>query len=204
MKNMGTRYHNNMPGEEPVVEVPASREREALQFFGRQVFDAPQWLYPASIVSKVGVDPTLDNNQRQEFQLSRFMTAAMLNTLYNQATTSNDPYPIDEYLRDLFSVVWRPLTGSNEWKDKARRQLERAYVDNLNKLVNPTDKERTPTNARNYNSDALLYVVQHLDTVEAFCHQQLAASAPGSINALHYQDILDRVKLVRDRRTTVK
>jgi len=203
MKNIGTRYHNNMPGEEPVVNVPAWRQREVIRFLGEQVFDAPEWLYPADIISKTGTDATLDNSQRQELQLQRLMTPAMLNTLYNMSTGNADAYQIPDFLNDLFAQVWKPIDNSNEWKSKARRQLQRAYVQNMDKLLNPTETELKAAGAqRNYNSDALLYVLQHLQKVENYCQQQMSTAT--GINTLHYEDLLRQVKLIRERRTTVK
>lgn len=48
----------------------------------------------------------------------------------------------------------------------------------------------------------MLYVMQHMDKVEQFCQQQ-SKKADG-INALHFDDLLRQLKLIRDRRTTVK
>ena len=59
---------------------------------------------------------------------------------------------------------------------------------------------------QDFQSDAVLYVEQHLSRVEQFCQEQAGAptDARPSINALHYQDLLRQIKLIRERRTTVK
>jgi hypothetical protein len=90
-------------------------------------------------------------------------------------------------------------------KDMARRQLERSYMQNLRTLLN-TDKAelKTATAQRSYSSDALLYVLQQLSDVENFCKQQLAVQSPNSIDALHYEELLRELKLIRERRTTAK
>ena len=204
MKNMATRYHNNLPGREPVEEVSADRERQAVAFFGQYVFDAPEWLYPKNIISKTGTDATLDNNQRQEFQLQRLMTAAMLNTLYNISTGNDKAYKVPDFLNDVFQQAFVPRQGASEWQQKARRQLQRAYVQNLNKLLNPTEAElKAVSGQRNYNSDALLYALQHLATVEQYCRQQSLSAADNSIEKLHYDDLLRQLRLIRERREKV-
>ena len=48
----------------------------------------------------------------------------------------------------------------------------------------------------------MLYLMQHLDTVEQFCKAQAAQSE--GINLLHYNDLLRQIKLIRERRVTVK
>ncbi len=201
MRNVGGRYQNNMPGQEPYTDIPAERTREALQFMGRQVFDAPEWLYPAAIISKTGTNATSDNNARQDAMLGRLMTATLLNSFVERGN-----YPVDEYLNDLFSVVWQPLDNASEWKNQARRQLERSYVQNLDRLLNPAESEvKTVAGQRAYSGDAMLYVMQQLEKIETYCQKQLRtlSTQPSSINALHYADLLRELRLIRERRTTL-
>lgn len=196
MRNLGGRYHNNLPGEEPLASIPIRRQKEAVIFMGSQVFDAPEWLYPSYIISKTATDATVDNCQRQETQLQRMMTPTLLNTLYNTGE-----YLLPDYLSDLFDQVWKTLGNDNSWKDRARRHLERCYVYNLNKLINPAEADlKLSAIQRQYNSDAILYVAQHLSRVESFCKEQLAQAEENSINALHYEDLLRQLKLIREQR----
>ena len=48
----------------------------------------------------------------------------------------------------------------------------------------------------------MLYIMQNLQKVEDYCKQQ--AKAQSGINKLHFEDMLREIKLIRDRRTTVK
>ena len=203
MKNMGSRYLNNMPGEDPVTYIPAWREKEVVRFFGEQVFDAPEWLYPTHIVSKTGTDATLDNSLRQDHYLSGFLSANMLSMLYNISMNAADAYKVDDYLDDLFNVVWKSIDNTNAWKAAARRQLERSYVQKLNTLLNPSEADmKVAATQRFCNSDAPLYVMKNLERVEQFCTQQQTTAT--SIDRLHYQDLLRELKLIRERRTTAK
>ena len=196
LKNVGGRYLNNMPGKEPYAKVPVERQRDALLYVGRQLFDAPEWLYPAAITSKTGTNAANSQQQQQTNALTRLMGSQALVNIAN-----NSDYALDQYLSDLFRLVWRPIEGSN-FKQTARRQLQRAYVQNLNSLLNPTEADLKGVLGRNYNSDAMLYVEQHVKQVEDYCQQQAKSSS--DINALHYQDLLRQLKLLRERRTTVK
>ena len=45
-------------------------------------------------------------------------------------------------------------------------------------------------------------MLMSLQKVEDFCKQQ--AQVESGINKLHYEDLLREIKLIRDRRTTVK
>jgi hypothetical protein len=195
-KNIGGRYINNMPGMEPYAPVPAARQREALQYLGRNIFEAPEWLYPANILSKSGADAGTTQQQQQTNLLTRLMTPLMLSNI------STSDYAVNQYLDDLFSQVWTAPKSSSSFQQKARRQLQRSYVQNLNSLLNPSEADLKGAMSRNYNSDAMLYVLQNLQKVETYCQQQMKASE--GINALHFEDLLREIKLIRERRTTVK
>ena len=195
-KNIGGRYINNMPGLEPYAPVPAARQREALQYLGRNIFEAPEWLYPANILSKSGADAATTQQQQQTLLLTRLMTPLMLSNI------STSDYAVNQYLDDLFAQVWTAPKGSTSFQQKARRQLQRSYVQNLNSLLNPSEADLKGAMSRSYNSDAMLYVLQNLQKVETYCQQQIKASE--GINALHFEDLLREIKLIRERRTTVK
>ena len=181
-KNIGGRYINNMPGMEPYAPVPAARQREALQYLGRNIFEAPEWLYPANILSKSGADAGTTQQQQQTNLLTRLMTPLMLSNI------STSDYAVNQYLDDLFSQVWTAPKSSSSFQQKARRQLQRSYVQNLNSLLNPSEADLKGAMSRNYNSDAMLYVLQNLQKVETYCQQQMKASE--GINALHFEDLL--------------
>ena len=200
VKNVGSRYTNNVPGREPVEYATPERQREAVDYVGRQLFDAPEWLYPADILSKTGTNALNSQTTQQAAVLTRLLTPTMLSNVGNTA------YPVDAYLDDLFAAVWKPLGSADDFKAKARRQLERNYVQLLNSLLNPSEADLKGAVGRLYSTDATLYVVRHLQKVEEFCKTQLSSlNAGGSdINALHYDDLLRELKLVRERRTTVK
>ena len=109
--------------------------------------------------------------------------------------------------------MWKPLAGDNGMSDKIRRSLERSYLNRVNSLLNPKDDKPAQSSlmqllfasrsgASNKDSDALLYLVQHLDDIAQFVDSQ-EAGAKG-IDKLHYQDLQRQIKLIRERRTTVK
>jgi len=193
MKNIGSRYHNNMPGEEPLVVVPKERQKEALRYIGEQLFEAPEWLYPANIVNKVGVDATSQQNSRQEYLIDRLLSGFLLNKFCGQAGTESS-YPVSEYLDDLFAQVWKPFVGS-DWQKRERRSLQRTYLAQLGKLVNPDD--RTHSTSRIENTDAMLYVMMHLDKIEHYLRSQTAEG----IDGLHYKDLQERIQIIRDQHT---
>ena len=202
-RNIGSRYHNNMPGKNVIEDIPAWREKEALAFIDQYVLDAPEWLYPKEIISKIGTDATQDNDQRQDAMLTRLMAVT---PLAQMAARDCRPgvYQLEEYLDDLFNAVWKPIDSQSKWKAMARRHLQRTYMQQLKSLLNPTaDELKSAINQRSYNSDAQLYVALQLKKLEDYCQQQISSQGTTTLDRLHYEDILREVKLINERRTTI-
>jgi hypothetical protein len=194
LKCIAGRYLNNMPGLEPIANQPKVRQKDAVKYIGKNIFDAPEWLFPSQIINKVGVNPNTQQISRQDNVLGRMLDGYILNKLNNQAYAEGEAYPVEEYLDDVFVEVWKPLTDANEWKNKMRRSLQRSYVGLLDRLVNTPEK--TASTARTDGSDVQLYLLLHLNKLEQYLKSQAGGA---SINALHYADLQDRVQLIRER-----
>lgn len=201
LKNVGGRYLNNMPGQKPYEVAPAQKGRDAVDYIGRQLFDAPLWLYPSTMTDVTGVDAADEISAQQTRVLKTLLNASLLDKIYKDQQAKS-AYQFTDYLNDVFRTVWKPLTGLNDVKARTRRLLERAYVEQLDSLLNPVKKEKPTPADRANSSDAMLYMEQHLAKIEAFCKAQAAQSK--DIDLLHYNDLLRQLKLIRERRVVVK
>ena len=201
LKNVGGRYLNNMPGQKPYEVAPAQKGRDAVDYIGRQLFDAPLWLYPSTMTDVTGVDAAGEISAQQTRVLKTLLNATLLDKIYKDQQAKG-AYQFTDYLNDVFRTVWKPLTGLNDVKARTRRLLERAYVEQLDSLLNPVKKEKPTPADRANSSDAMLYMEQHLAKIEAFCKAQAAQSK--DIDLLHYNDLLRQLKLIRERRVVVK
>lgn len=201
LKNVGGRYLNNMPGQKPYEVAPAQKGRDAVDYIGRQLFDAPLWLYPSTMTDVTGVDAAGEISAQQTRVLKTLLNASLLDKIYKDQQAKG-AYQFTDYLNDVFRTVWKPLTGLNDVKARTRRLLERAYVEQLDSLLNPVKKEKPTPADRANSSDAMLYMEQHLAKIEAFCKAQAAQSK--DIDLLHYNDLLRQLKLIRERRVVVK
>ena len=116
-------------------------------------------------------------------------------------------YPIEEYLDDVMSAAWKSLDGRDERQENFSRQLHRVYVSMLGLALIPNkstdDKGKTTSNVSltAANSDAVLYLLQHLDKVEKTVERQKENST--GINNLHYKDLLLRIKKIKGEYTKV-
>jgi len=216
LKNVGGHYLNNMPGQKPVEIAPAWKEKEAVDWIGHNIFEAPLWLYPSNLTEKSGINASDDIEGQQKSALSSLLSTGTISKIYNDSfTTGKDVLQLNDYLNTLFNNVWKPLDSQNEINNKLRRSLERNYLNKINPILNPEKNASGNSDSGKLlaalfgnatdgisSSDAILYLLEHLDKIETYCKTQTAASV--GINKLHYQDLLQQIKLIRDKRTTVK
>ena len=192
---LGGKYTNNAPGQPAQAYLSRELQQEAVQWLGRHVLDSPLWLYPSSIVSKLGLDAADEIRSRQQTLIAMLLSSGLLTNLHNNSLRADKPYPVDEYLNDVFAQVWVPLNAKDERLNDFRRQEQRAYVDHLGLVLNPAQQERSSSNVATQRGDAILYVEQHLDQVEKY----LKAQNTDGLNGRHYHNLLLRIKKIREK-----
>ena len=199
-----SKYVNNAPGEKPNDIVPRELQKEALQWLDRNVMEAPLWLYPESVVSKVGTDYMEEIRNRQQTLIALLLAPGAITNVSNARLLSDKAYPVEEYLNDVFAMVWKPLGGS-EQQNSLRRYQQRVYVDFLGVAMNGNNGSNGANGAYGTNgsavntgmlrSDAILYIEQHLDKVENYLKDQHTDGTNGQ----HYKNLLLRVKKIREK-----
>ena len=156
-----SKYVNNVPGQKPNDVVPRELQKEALQWIDRNVMEAPMWLYPESVVTKLGVDYIDEIRSRQQTVIAMLLSPGAIMNLHSAQMQWPEAYPVEEYLNDIFAMVWKPLTAKDELQNNFRRFQQRTYVDFIDTALNSN-------NATAQRSDAILYFEQHLDKVEGY------------------------------------
>ncbi len=183
-KNIAGRYLNNLPGKAP-IEIPSAELRaEAVDWFARNVFEPPMWLFPQSVTEKTGIDPIDKMSQMQDITLGHCMFTNIINNVYKQSYAKKGAYTIDAYLNDLFRNVWKPVKG-NSTADHMRRMLQEKYLGYADKLINQSP------------SEVSLYVYKQLDRIEDFCRQNAIEEG---INGMHYANLLNKITIIRNKK----
>ena len=191
------QYSDNWPSERRNDVVPKGLQKQAVSWFGRNVFTVPTWLYPDKIVDKLGIDANDEVTDRANTALSYLLSAATLYNCMTNSYTASEPYPLDDYLKDVFQSVWKPMSTTDKRGNNFRRRVEQNYVDFIGTAINPV-KDDKKNNVQYGRSDATLYVLKHLEMIDNFCREQLKNVATDDINALHYNDLLLRTRKIRD------
>ena len=201
-KYLFSKYVNNAPGEKPHDIVPRELQREAIDWLSRHVMEAPMWLYPKSVVSKLGVDYADEIRNRQQTIIAMLLSPNAITNLLGEQFVSEKAYPVEEYFDDIFGMVWKPLTDKDEEQNSFRRLQQRSYVDFLGVALNGGTGTDGANKSMAIRSDAVLYIEQHLDKVENYLKN--ISQQQSTLNALHYKDLLLRVKKIRERHESGK
>lgn len=196
-KNIGGVYSNNTPGLPARQIVPRPIQREAVEWMGRYVFEPALWLYPQSVVDKLGIKAHDELVELRMSTISYLLAPGMMVNIYNNSFVASEPYQLTEYLNDVFAAAWKPLTDNDERKNMYRRQLERTYMEFINTALNPTEKQQNVQTTNMHRTDVAAYLLQHLTVIEEYCNKQISSHKEGDINQTHYNDILRRIKNTR-------
>ena len=176
--------------------MPKEKVKEAVAYIDQHLFTTPLWLYPQEITDKIGVDVDASILGLQNTTLEYLLAEGVLYRVANQALVSQNPYTADEYLGDVFAAVWKPLNASEARQNTYRRGAQRAYIEQLAKLINPENK--TDKIALNQVSDVRIFALQNLNKVEKYLQQALQGEAANSINQLHYQQLLKDINNIKE------
>ncbi|NLU96317.1 zinc-dependent metalloprotease [Chitinophaga sp. Ak27] len=139
-KNVGGIYETPKTIEQSgtVYEyVPKATQKEAIQFLNKQLFTTPKWLINQDLLSRFGGDGVSLILSRQEPILDRLMSTNTINKLVSgEAAQGAQAYAAIDMLNDLKKNIFSEIY-THQPVDVYRRNLQRAYVDNLTELVAP-------------------------------------------------------------------
>ncbi|MBE8724377.1 zinc-dependent metalloprotease [Flavobacterium hungaricum] len=190
LKYIGSNYITKRTVDEKGIvyqAVPKAKVKAAIGYVGRQLFEAPLWMYPQDIEQLIGLKTTDQISEQQNQVLNMLLSSGMLYNISLKTMQSEGAYTVPEFLNDLQQTVWVKFSG-NEKQDFYRRSLQRGYIEKLGLLLLP--KETEPGRALNtaQRSDVRLYGKQHLLKLKTEVAKSMNAST--GFNKDHYENIL--------------
>ncbi|WP_295772294.1 zinc-dependent metalloprotease [uncultured Mucilaginibacter sp.] len=194
-KNIVGRYITSKSVEQsgPVyTSIPKQRTKDAIRFIGRNVFEAPLWLYPDNITDKLGTKVTDDILDQQSRFINTLIAPTYLYNMHNMELTTRKNYPVAEYLNDIKREVWKPF-GKNELANSMRRSLQRSYVEKLQFIINPKQVKEGWIKSNAQRDDTRLIVIEHTKRLRAEV-RTMAAQSPKY--AAHYNDIVHEINKI--------
>ncbi|MES2371840.1 MAG: zinc-dependent metalloprotease [Bacteroidota bacterium] len=215
-RNIGGVYetfHSDEQNEAVYEVVPKARQKEALAYMNRNLFQTPKWLIEKNIWNKINapgsVDPIVS---AQEGALASVMSPDRINRMQFSVERfgAEKAYSGLDMLNDLQTDLFSELK-TNKAIDVYRRTLQKSYVDKLNDILNPKEVAAAPagfgqpaggrpnpyrsglTENSDVSSIARAQLVQLKGQVTA-----AAASATDRMSKVHLQDLSEKIKKALD------
>ncbi len=192
-RNIGGRYENLKTVEQPGAvyqPVPAATQRRAMDFLDRELFTTPGWLLDRQVMQLTDMRAAKVVLNLQESTLRFILNGRVFANLLDAAEGSADPYTITELFAGLQKAIWREL-GTKKPIDVYRRNLQKAYVQALDQLINPKGGDNRAVDAFLQSDAASVIRAQLLDL-----RGSIRAALPFETDPMskyHLQDILERI-----------
>ncbi len=208
LKNVGGVYETPKSVEEAgdVYEpTPKAMQKQAVAFLNKNLFETPYWLLDKSLINKISNPVSIEiANNTQITVLYSLLSGPRLNRLAicaNRFGAANT-YSLTEMMDDVKKGVWSEL-ATKKPIDGYRRNLQKAYVEALINLTNPTEEPQATglppalvamLYPKNMNLTDVTSVARgELTALRA----QLLAAIPTTADRMskyHMQDVAERIK----------
>jgi hypothetical protein len=128
--------------------VSEARQREAMRFLAEHAFRVPEYLLDPELLFRMEQEGTLNRiRNAQAAVLNTLLAPARLNRLVEYealARGTERAYTLAEMVADLRRGVWTELASGNPRIDPYRRNLQRAYLEAVDRIVNPAATPQAP------------------------------------------------------------
>ncbi len=197
-KNIGGAYSTTRSVEEKgftFQPVPKAVLKKVIDFYDRQLFHPPMWLFNDTLVHLLNIQVLSSINTLQGQVLRDILKASALLQMVQMANLSKDPYTLDEYLTDMEKAIWREVYQKSNI-DIYRRNLQKNYLQCMSDLIRYTPSGgiiEPPTTA----SDVQSVVRGHLALLKA----AVVAATPMATDKMtryHLQDLQYRITKILD------
>ena len=195
--------------EGPVYEmVPRDAQSGAMAFLHEFGFETPRWLLDEEVLRRIEHAGAVERIRSvQASRLDLLLDPQRLARLIEaEARLGSEAYAPLDMLEDLRKGLWREL-AANEAIDPWRRNLQRAYLEDMERLMHE-EITAPPVAARRYlaytpidvsQSDIRAYVRGELEALRTDA-QRTARRVQDRPTALHLQDVLARIEHILDPR----
>jgi hypothetical protein len=130
---------------------PISRERqvEAVRFLNSEAFATPDYFLDREVLRRIEVDGALARVGRAQ---ARLLTSLLSNTRMARmmefealAAEPDEVYTVGTLLTDVRRGLWSELRAPSVEVDAFRRNLQRAYLDEVDRKLNPPERDAAAT-----------------------------------------------------------
>ncbi len=184
------------------THVDKATQKEALQFLTNELFKTPNWMLDKNIFSKIEFSGSVERVRGlQARTLNNILNPGrMARMIENETLNGSSAYSLVNMMSDLRKGVWTEVYNGRSI-DTYRRNLQRAYLDRMNYLLNDA-KDQRGYNSGYFKRSGITINQSDVKSVvrgELKRLQRDAKNASKSGNTLrryHLQDVADRIEVI--------
>ncbi|MFY7672607.1 zinc-dependent metalloprotease [Tenacibaculum sp. MEBiC06402] len=208
--NIGGVYeYYKAAGQDGAVytHVPKAHQKNALRFINKELFTTPNWLLDKNIFHKTQFSGSAERIRTLQVRtLNRILKPGrMVRLVENETLNGAKAYTLLEMMNDLRRGVWKELYSTNKSVDTYKRNLQRAYLDRMDFLLNKAKDQRGVNNGGYFKqtgvnisqSDIKPVVRGELKRLKRDIQRNIATSR-NTITRYHLQDAVDRINTILD------
>jgi hypothetical protein len=185
------------------THVDKAKQQEALKFLIDNLFKTPTWMLDKNIFGKIEFSGSVERVRGlQARNLNNLLDAGRMARMIENETLNGTAkaYTLVSMMNDLRAGIWTELYNGAAI-DTYRRNLQRAYLDRMNYLLNEAKDQREINNG--YAKQSGITVNQ--SDVKAVVRGELkriqrdakaAAAVGNTLSKYHLQDVADRIGMI--------
>jgi hypothetical protein len=183
-------YYKTYDENQPIyTHVPKERQKEAMNFLQKHLFETPEWLIDYNILGRLDEAGSMERiRDLQDRSLSLLLIPDRLNRIIeNENQNGQSVYTITEFFDNMKTSIYSELS-TGRTITTYRRNLQRSYVESLERLMNLTDNEYQHTDIQALARGSLKELKDELS----------AASIENKITRYHIEDLIKRIDHILD------
>ncbi len=182
----GVYEYRKTADEEGVVftTVPAEKQREAVKFLNRQLFQTPEWLINADIQQRIGGSSVDRIKGLQTSTLNQLFETNRMKRLIEGEIAAKKSYSLIDLFRDVQNGIWSEV-NTNARVDVYRRNLQKAHVELMFKLIKDSDNSMDATDVKSAAKGSLMKLREKLE--------KAIKRTSDEATEFHYMDVLSRI-----------
>jgi len=187
--------------------VPRAKQQEAVRFLLDNAFTTPTWMLDPEVLRRIEPTGSVERvRQRQTFLLNTLLQDARLSRMVEQAAfaTPQEPaYTVADYFGDLRRGLFSEL-AANRRPDEYRRNIQRAFVEGMDRIINTPLTDQVPRNLPNFPgytpppprpADAVALARAELRDLDTSLRSAILRTTDRTTRA-HYQQLRDRIERI--------
>ncbi|QYA25318.1 zinc-dependent metalloprotease [Gramella sp. MT6] len=186
------------------THVDKETQERAMDFLQEQLFETPEWMINQDIFNKIEFDGNLERirNMQQRTLNNILDFGRMARLMENEEINGKNAYTLLDMMTELRKGIWSEVY-SGQSIDRYRRNLQRAYIERMEHLMNE-EQDEVPARWREWitrseinvsQSDIRPVVRGELSTLERQIKNSVYRSGD-TLTRYHLQDILKRIDLI--------